>query len=287
LLVLSGIIIFLLLIFLLLPLIFRQGENSESEWLKEMSKLDLLVKESNSSASDSLLNEEDVLPERKLFEFDPNLASEKDFKALGLATWQIKIIEKFRKRGGVFRKAEDFGKIYGIGKVQFETLEPYIQIQSGKSSLLIDTSRLQASYKSSKYSGKNRIVEINSCDSTMLDKFHGIGSSLAARIIKYRDRLGGFSRLDQLLEVYGLKSEIYLGFLSDLKIDTSLIKSLKINSIQYKELRKHPYLNPYQARAIIKYRELKGRLNGVNDIEKNNLLPAEVLIKIKPYLSFE
>jgi competence protein ComEA len=110
---------------------------------------------------------------------------------------------------------------------------------------------------------------------------------MAARIIKYRSRLGGFVRLDQLLEVYGIKAGIYSGLLPRLEIDTSLIKRLKINSIEYNELRKHPYLSAFQAKGIIKYRELKGKLKGVEDLEKNNLLTRDELIKIKPYLSFE
>jgi hypothetical protein len=103
LLILTGIIVLLLLILLLLPFILKEGKGSDSEWIKEMSRLDLKINESTVPISDSIAEEDEVNPGRELFEFDPNLATEQNFKALGLTSWQIKIIEKFRKKGGRFR----------------------------------------------------------------------------------------------------------------------------------------------------------------------------------------
>jgi competence protein ComEA len=287
LLILTGIIILLLLTLLLIPVLFKESENSRSEWIKEMSRLDLKDKDGLSTLSDSLLEVYGVPPERELFEFDPNLASEQNFKALGLTSWQIRIIEKYRKRGGKFRNAQDFAKIYGIGPIQFEALKPYIHIQSNLSIAKNDTGQFRTKAGTSGFISENAPVEINGCDSTMLDKLPGIGKFLAARIIKYRDRLGGFVRLDQLLEVYGLKAETYSGLYTHLRIDTTLVQKLKLNSIGYGQLRKHPYITPFQARALIKYRELRGNFKAEADLELNNLLSKEELTKIKPYISLE
>jgi len=286
LLILTGIIVLLLLILLLLPFILREGKGSDSEWIKEMSRLDLKINESTVPISDSIAEEDEVNPGRELFEFDPNLATEQNFKALGLTSWQIKIIDKFRKKGGRFRTKEDFGKIYSIGRAQLEILEPYIHIQSNLSTEKNDSARLNYISDKVKNDAGNFMIEINSCDSNDLYKLNGIGKILAARIIKYRDRLGGFVRLDQLLEIYGLRTETFSGLLIHLRIDTTLVRKLKLNSMEYRQLKQHPYLTPFQAKSIIKYRELKG-FKGLEDLEKYKLLMKEDLEKIRPYLSLE
>jgi competence protein ComEA len=251
-----------------------------------MSSIDLKENEAAPDVSDSFAAEDEKPEGRELFEFDPNQATEQNFQALGLTSWQIKIINNYRKRGGIFRNADDFGKIYGIGKIQFETLKPYIHFQSNPSHEKTDTFKLKLIDKKPMFQTESIQFEINSCDSTELDKLHGIGKLLATRIIKYRDRLGGFVKLDQMLEVYGLKTETFSAFLPHLTIDTTLVHKLKLNSIEYVDLKKHPYLTPFQAKSIIKYRELKGPLKET-DLVKNNLLKGEELAKIKPYLSFE
>jgi competence protein ComEA len=283
LLILTGIIVLLLVSLLLLPILFKESETSGSAWIKELSQVDLKFDESTPSSTDSLLTDDEIMPGRELSEFDPNLATEKELRALGLVSWQIKIIEKFRQKGGRFRNSKDFGKIYGIGKAQFEILEPYIKIRSGSNSNITDTNQ----FNKLKKVAENRYIEINSCDSFQLGTMNGIGKSLAARIIKYRNRLGGFSSLEQLKEVYGFRQATFNRLLPGLRIDTNSITKLKINIIQYKELRMHPYISPFQAKAIIKYRELRGNLKDERDLLKNNLLDEVALAKIRPYLSFE
>jgi hypothetical protein len=175
LLVLTCIIVLLLLMFLLLPIILNKSTSDESEWIKEISRLDLKVNKTTPSAFDSLPIEDEILPGRELFEFDPNLATEQNFQALGLMSWQIKIIEKYRNRGGVFRNAEDFGKIYGIGRIQYETLKPYIHIQANLPPGKTDSGQIFSIKKKPKPVIDDFLIEINSCDSTQLGKLHGVG----------------------------------------------------------------------------------------------------------------
>jgi competence protein ComEA len=52
-------------------------------------------------------------------------------------------------------------------------------------------------------------ISLNSTDTAEWKKIPGIGSVYASRIVKYRKRLGGFARKEQLLEVYGVDSELY------------------------------------------------------------------------------
>ncbi|MBN1108862.1 MAG: helix-hairpin-helix domain-containing protein, partial [Bacteroidales bacterium] len=53
------------------------------------------------------------------------------------------------------------------------------------------------------------VIELNTCDSAMLEALPGLGPVLSARIIKYRKLLGGYVSAEQLREVYGLSEETF------------------------------------------------------------------------------
>jgi DNA uptake protein ComE-like DNA-binding protein len=130
------------------------------------------------------------------------------------------------------------------------------------------------------------LLDINSCDSFALVSLPGIGPILSVRIIKYRNLLGGFARVDQLKEVYGLPEETYEMIKGRLYADSSGIRKININSSGYKELIRLPYIEKYEVTAILKYRELTGRIKSIVDLEENKILAAEKAEKVKPYLDF-
>ena len=63
-----------------------------------------------------------------LADFDPNTADSAMFCRLGLPPFLAKRIISYRAKGGVFRKADDFARIYGLSAEQFKVLSPYIHI---------------------------------------------------------------------------------------------------------------------------------------------------------------
>jgi competence protein ComEA len=130
-------------------------------------------------------------------------------------------------------------------------------------------------------------IDINTCDSGMLIRLPGIGPVLSVRIIKYRQLLGGFARVDQLKEVYGLPVETFELIKGRLIADSTLIKRININSATYKEIIRFPYFEKYEVSAILKYRELKGRINGIQNLTENKLITAEKARKVRPYLRYD
>lgn len=133
---------------------------------------------------------------------------------------------------------------------------------------------------------KKALIDLNSCDTTELISLPGIGSVLSVRIIKYRNLLGGYAAVNQLNEVYGLPPETYDLIKERVYADTSLLVRISINSAGYKEISKLPYFEKYEVQAILKYRELKGRIGGVNEMVDNKLIPPEKAAKVTPYLNF-
>lgn len=129
-------------------------------------------------------------------------------------------------------------------------------------------------------------MDLNSCDSAQLESLPGIGPVLSARIIKYRNLLGGFVSVDQLREVYGLPEETFNLVSSRLYTDTLIIRKIKINHTRYAELVRFPYFSKDEVAAITKYRQLIGPLKGINDLLSNRIIDSVKAGKIKPYLDF-
>ena len=144
----------------------------------------------------------------------------------------------------------------------------------------------QEKHASQKVSVRKVRIELNSCDSASLVALPGIGPVLSVRIIKYRNLIGGFIKVDQLREVYGLPEETFNLISSKVTVDPSSVRKIKINSIDYSLLARHPYLKKNEVNAILKFRELKGSVTGVDEMLENNLISEETAEKIRYYLEF-
>jgi DNA uptake protein ComE-like DNA-binding protein len=133
---------------------------------------------------------------------------------------------------------------------------------------------------------KRKLLNINSCDSASLVALPGIGPVLSARIIKYRNLLGGYVSADQLKEVYGLPEETFIMISSKVFADSLSVRKIRINEADYKELIRHPYFKKNEVSAILKYRELKGKITDIGVMIENKLISPETGRKIKGYLDF-
>lgn len=129
-------------------------------------------------------------------------------------------------------------------------------------------------------------LNINSCDTTDVKGIPQFGSARAAKLIEYRDRLGGFHSLSQVSEIFILK-EIEIEFLEKYFFVDKSIKKIKINSIPYEELKKHPYFDAYLAKQVIKYREKQGRINDIEEFQRATNAYGSLVGKLKPYLTFD
>ena len=130
------------------------------------------------------------------------------------------------------------------------------------------------------------LLNLNTCDSTSLEALPGIGPVLSARIVKYRNLLGGYASTGQLKEVYGLSEETFNLISGRLLADPGAVRKIKINSADFKRLIQFPYFERYEVNSILKYRELNGRINDIREMINNKIITNEKALKIKPYLEF-
>jgi competence ComEA-like helix-hairpin-helix protein len=210
-----------------------------------------------------------------MFDFNPNNLPAEKWKLMGLSDHQVRIIKNYEAKGGHFYRNTDLQKIYGITPEDYKRLEPYIDIpQSGTYVAVIKVK-------------PGATVELNTADSAQLTEVRGIGPSFAIRIIRYRDRLGGFFHKEQLQEVYGVDTAKYNEIQGQLTLDPTKVIKLKINSISLPSLQQFPYLNYKQANAVIQYRIQHGNYNSISDVVNIAIITPETLHKIEPYLSYK
>lgn len=258
---------FILLLIIILVITIRYTIPENNITVEEIS--------GNISGIDSLSNERSS--REQLFLFDPDNASYDTLVKLGFTEKEANKIVKYRNKGGKFKRPGEIKKVDGVGKDKAKKFIPYVKVNSITTGQVLSVS----------YQKKSTILDINNCDSASLERLSGIGPVLAARIIKYRHLLGGFARISQLKEVYGLTQETYNLIEGSLYVDSLVITSIKINSADYKELVRFPYFERYEITAILKYRELEGKLTGISDLVENKLVTKEKAAKIVPYLNFE
>ena len=227
-------------------------------------------------------------PKPELFPFDPNTADSTQFLRLGLQPWQVVNIYKFRKAGGVYRKPRDFARLYGLTVKQYRQLEPYIRIS--------EDYRPAADYYSKdevvrerdtvRYPVKLQLgehISLNSADTSQLRKVPGIGSYYARKIVAYRERLGGYCRVEQLLEIENFPEAAVAYFTVS---DHPRLQKLNLNRLSQNELKRHPYINYYQAREIVDYRRLHGRLESLQQLSLLKDFPKEAIERLEPYVEF-
>ena len=237
-------------------------------------------------------HQENTSIETVLHPFDPNTADSLELLSVGLPPYVTRNILRYRKVGGVFRKPSDLARIYGMHDTLFAHVEPYIVITVKKhtaeesySTTSLDTVRREhpyADYMRAKYK-PGKFVDLNTADTTELMKIPGIGAISAKHIVDYRHALGGFHTIKQVHEAYDLPE--HLG--DWVHISTPTIRKLQINKESLVQLKGHPYLTYYQARAIVELRKREGAIRSARQLLFLNEFTEADITRLTPYLSFE
>ena len=160
------------------------------------------------------------------FRFNPNTVSVEDLQRLGFSEKQALSIDHYRQKGGRFRRKTDFAKSYVVSDTVFERLAPFIDIPR---------------------------LDINRADSLALLDLPGIGPYFAGKVIWYRGKLGGYTCVDQLTEIYHFDAEKLDG-MRDL-IFCSKPAPFPIWTLPEADLAGHPHISRAEAHSIVLYRE--------------------------------
>ncbi len=230
----------------------------------------------NFQLMDKSVAENRIMP----FPFNPNKLPSEQWSKMGLKDWQIKVIKNYEAKGGKFNKKEDFKRMFCISPSEFEILEPYISIPEQKTEFTESKSEIKVK--------KERVlVDLNTADSATLLTLYGIGPSFAKRIVKYRNLLGGFYSKQQLLEVFGFDQDRLDKIADYCDVGPGQIRKININTVRTEELKKHPYLDYYTAKAIVDQRIFLGKYTSLQQVKEIPLIHDELFNEIRHYLVIE
>ena len=206
--------------------------------------------------------------------FNPNDYSLDDWMALGLSVKQSQSILNFVQRGIYSNSALE--KIYVMPTEVYDLIKDstYYEKQITEFTVIKDSVVKPLP-----------LLEINAASKEDLIELNGVGEFYAKQILKYKNELGGFVFMEQLLEVWKMRLETYEKLLPQLSIDTNKIKKINVNTCSLEDLRSHPYLDYYQANSIIKMRMQKYGYNELQEILESKLINEEEFQRLLPYLS--
>lgn len=223
----------------------------------------------------------------ELFSFNPNTASPEIWKRLGLKEKTIQTILNYRSKGGKFKQPEDLKRIYGLPTSLYERLLPYIKIETDVAGSA-ETVNNSLYVPEKKYEAREiavKPIDINLADTAIWKTLKGIGSGYAKRIVNYRNKLGGFYKIEQVAETFGLPDSVFQKIKPFLLNGSGEIRKLNINNSSADELKAHPYISFSIANAIVQYRNQHGNFEKLNDLLKIGIIDDVFLARIAPYLS--
>jgi DNA uptake protein ComE-like DNA-binding protein len=219
----------------------------------------------------------------RLFAFNPNNVSKEELYTLGFSDYLAKRFLNYRAKGGKFIIKSDLRKLYGMDTALYRKLYPFISLPQSKPALEMST---RNNRKTDSTKVRFEKADINIADTAQLIKVYGIGKKLSERIVKYRNRLGGFISMNQLNEVYGLDSAVIGNLTKKFIVEPNFVPyQLSLNSASEKELGTHPYLSFKLAKAIVAYRFQHGKFTNADDLTQIQLMTETDLKKLKPYLT--
>jgi competence ComEA-like helix-hairpin-helix protein len=301
----TGVICLLLLIiiFLALPFFFSyfiaKPKYDHQQFEKEIAALNIKKRDSAGNFTNRNFDENNYQnyyqpseknyypkqPKGELFYFDPNTLSAEGWVRLGVREKTANSIQKYVAKGGKFYKPEDIGKIWGLHEDEVKRLMPYVKI-AAKISQDLNSYKKTEPYKTyDKPKNKIENIDINTADTSAFIALPGIGSKLANRIITFREKLGGFYKIEQVAETYALPDSVFQKIKNQLLITNTSIKKLNINTATVDELKGHPYLRYTIANAIVQYRTQHGLFAAISDIKKIMMITDEIFNKAEPYLT--
>ena len=220
--------------------------------------------------------------------FDPNTVDSITLLHLGFKPWQAKNMLKYRAKGGKYRKKEDLKKLYGMTDSMYLALEPYIHLT--QDSIVVDSAKVDSARMDSlppwRSIKKDTILNLRTADTTELKMIRGIGSYRAKMIVRYREQLGGYARVEQILEARGMDKVVADSILPHFYIDSVVVNKMPVNKMRPEVLQRHPYLNFEQAKAIYEYRRKHIRIKSAEELKKIKGLSSEDIEKIVIYLDF-
>lgn len=224
---------------------------------KEKNSQEYISERRNSAHSSRAQSVRNKIPRRQVetFRFDPNTVTLEDLCRLGFSEKQAQSIVNYRNKGGRFHRKSDFAESFVVSDSIYKRLEPYVNIP---------------------------LLDLNLADSAAFDALPGIGGWYAAKMIEHRDRLGGYSFKEQLMDIWRFDEEKYEGLCDLVTLGQEHMTPYPLWELPVDSLRKHPYIGDYAAKGVVIYRENNPKsLWTVDALKKAGIIHPDHISKLE------
>ena len=131
-------------------------------------------------------------------------------------------------------------------------------------------------------------LNINTVSLSQLRAIQLLETKIAERLIKFRDKLGGFHSTEQLNEVYGLKKELRDKLKAIFFVEEDFeVKKIALNTDGFKTLVAHPYLSSAECKLIFSnYRDQHKTIREIDTLVRDGIIDSKKAQKLIYYVSF-
>ncbi|MBA6156397.1 helix-hairpin-helix domain-containing protein [Tenacibaculum sp. S7007] len=235
----------------------------------------------------------------KIYPFNPNFIT--DFKGyqLGMSIEEIDRLHSFRKKNRYVNSIKEFQEVTKVSDTLLNKISPYFKFpdwvvkrnqqnqkkkQSLKSNISIE-SKKDFLKEISKESRTISTSDINKATQQDFETVNGVGEVISERIIKYRNKLQGYSYSSQLYEVSRLEKSTIKEILKVFKIyQKPTIQKINVNTATFKQVLKNPYIDYELCKKIFEYRDEVAELQQISELRNIKDFPLDKYERIVLYL---
>ncbi|MBO1883421.1 helix-hairpin-helix domain-containing protein [Capnocytophaga sp. Marseille-Q4570] len=210
-----------------------------------------------------------------IYPFNPNFLT--DYKAfrIGLTPAQYDRLQAFRAQDKYLNSAKEFQQITKVSDSVLARISPAFKFPSW-------ASQAKKTHEQPKLPPKE---DINTATAETLMKIYGIGEAFAKRILQYREKLGGFTYIEQVAEVYHLEKEVYERVAERFEVKTApVIEKKDINQLNMYQLSKIPYINYGEGKKIVALRSSLGKIQKIEDLQQIEGFSPQRIQRLQLYL---
>ncbi len=228
----------------------------------------------------------------KLYPFNPNFITDYKGYTLGMSVEEIYRLHRFRAQHKFVNSAQEFQNVTQISDSLLNDISGQFKFpewtQKSRGNAIAPNRDSPPPKGAKEPNEKFEIADLNAVTAEELKSINGVGETLSARIVKFRDRLGGFLIDRQLNDVYGLKPDVVQRVLERFKVITvPKVTTINLNNASAQELSKLVYIQKSVAEDIVNYRNLNGSINSLDELTKIENFPTDKIDNIALYLSLK
>lgn len=216
-----------------------------------------------------------------LFPFNPNYITDYKGYRLGMSPGELDRLFAYRKQQKFINSAAEFQQVTQISDSLLAAISPYFKFPEW-----VQNQKEAKRKKPPSATNTPLVKDLNAATAKELATVNGIGEVLSQRIVKFRDKLGGFLVNEQLYDVYGVAPEVVRRILKHFQVQQlPTIKRININTATAEELSRVLYINYTLAKRLVGYRNVNGLYTSWDELRKVEGFPMDRIERIKLYLA--